>query len=126
VGKLWQQQQQQAALGRKMDFALPRLCTVKPSPGSCRPRRAREEKKKKKKKEEEEEEEEEEKRGSLLLTRPRLSSYLYRPYTTRVNLSMLLRAADRYANMLWKHCLLLPTYLRGKGRLYAHLAYLAA
>jgi hypothetical protein len=34
-----------------------------------------------------------------------------------------LRAANKYAYMLWKHCLLLSTYL---GRLYVHSTYLAA
>ena len=37
----------------------------------------------------------------------------------------LLRAADRYAYTLWKHCLLLSTYLKER-RLYTHATYLDA
>jgi hypothetical protein len=43
---------------------------------------------------------------------PRASAIRGSPRESVRNQSCLLRAADRYAYILWKHCLLLSTYLR--------------
>ena len=79
MGKLQQQQQEEEeeeeeqALGKKTDFVLPPLWYGKAQAGLTPTSTCKREK---------------EKRDPLLVARAGLSSYLYKPYTTCVNLSV--------------------------------------
>jgi hypothetical protein len=112
MGKLWQQQEE--ALGRKMDFTVLPCGTVKPRPGSRRPRHAREKKRKKKRKKKE-------RKGSCFLARAGLSSYLCRLCPMCVNPSMLgvVSTPPQYFTLL--RCLWAVCSCRRKGMMVSYV-----